>query len=298
MTSPFLRRFLLAGTVLTSVLLSSCSSIQLAYNQLDFLLKWRITDYFDFSNEQENIYDQSIPAVLKKHRQEELPKALVKMRTLRMKLSKPLSPDDGLLVVKDIKSFSRDTVNLLVTDASAIIAVMTPAQITSLELAFTKSNKKFQADFLKGTPEERFEKRFEKIIERTESFAGDLQKSQKIALSEVAKEHLLDMDAVYQNRLLKQQLILKTFKKIIQDQLTPSQTKVIVEQLLIELEFGSTPEQKEFEKKRDLNSGIILAKITAILDDQQRKKAQDKIRKWESDVQALIQYKTKNTALN
>jgi hypothetical protein len=102
------------------------------------------------------------------------------------------------------------------------------------------------------------------------------------------------METVYQTRLYKQQLIIKTLKKITQDQPTHAQTKIIITQLFLEIEQGSTPEQKEFEKKRDLQSGTILAKITELFDDQQRKKTQAKIRSWENDVQALIQYKSKS----
>ena len=82
-------------------------------------------------------------------------------------------------------------------------------------------------------------------------------------------------------------------KKIAQDQPPPTQAKLIINQLFNEIELGSTPEQKEFEKKRDLHSGIVLAKITELFDDQQRKKTQAKIRSWEQDLQKLIQQPAK-----
>jgi len=68
---------------------------------------------------------------------------------------------------------------------------------------------------------------------------------------------------------------------------------LIINQLFNDIELGSTPEQKEFEKKRDLHSGIVLAKITELFDEQQRKKTQAKIRSWEQDLQKLIQQASK-----
>jgi hypothetical protein len=158
------KRFYLALVVFFSFLLSSCSSIQLAYNQVDFLLKWWIDDYVDLTSEQEQMYDQSIPLLVKKHRQEELPKALQQLRKLRAKLDQPLQIDDGVNIVKDIKSFSRTSINLLQDDAVTLSLSLQPKQFSNLENAFAKSNKKFQNDFLKGSSEDRLDKRVEKII--------------------------------------------------------------------------------------------------------------------------------------
>jgi len=287
------KRFYLALVVFFSFLLSSCSSIQLAYNQIDFLLKWWIDDYVDLTSEQGQLYDQSIPLLIKKHRQEELPKALQQLRKLRAKLDQPLQIDDGVNIVKEIKSFSRTSINLLQDDAVTLSLSLQSKQFTYLENAFAKSNKKFQNDFLKGSSEDRLEKRVEKIIERTESFSGNLSKSQKTQIKEIAREYLLDMELVYQTRLYKQQLIMKTLKKIAQEQPSPTQAKMMMNQLFNEIELGSTTEQKEFEKKRDLHSGIILAKITELFDEQQRKKTQAKLRSWEQDLQILIQQASK-----
>jgi len=287
------KRFYLALVVFFSFLLSSCSSIQLAYNQIDFLLKWWIDDYVDLTSEQGQLYDQSIPLLIKKHRQEELPKALQQLRKLRAKLDQPLQIDDGVNIVKEIKSFSRTSINLLQDDAVTLSLSLQSKQFTYLENAFAKSNKKFQNDFLKGSSEDRLEKRVEKIIERSESFSGNLSKSQKTQIKEIAREYLLDMELVYQTRLYKQQLIMKTLKKIAQEQPSPTQAKMMMNQLFNEIELGSTTEQKEFEKKRDLHSGIILAKITELFDEQQRKKTQAKLRSWEQDLQILIQQASK-----
>ncbi len=286
-------RLLLALLVCISSLLCSCSSIQLGYNQADFLIKWWIDDYIDLSSDQVRFYDQAFPVIAKKHRQEELPKALQKLRILSAKLDQPLLIDDGVMLVKDIQSFSRNSVNLLLEDASTLAFMLKANQMAHLENAFVKSNKKYQSDYLKGTPEEQFDHRVEKVIERAESIGGNLNKAQKIQIREIAKEHLMDMSIVYQTRLFKQQLILKTLKQIIQDQPTPSQVKTILNQLLDDLEFGSTKEQKEFESNRLMNSGILIAKISQVFDDQQRKKSQVKIQNWEKDLQNLIQHPKK-----
>jgi len=273
---------------------SACSSLQIAYNQTDFLLKWWLDDYLDLSTDQDQLIDQAVTVQIKKHRQEELPKALQKIRALRSKLDRPLTIDEGTLIVKDIKTFSRDSINYLLEDASSLVLTLEPKQFTYMENAFKKSNKKFQNDYLSGNAEDRLDKRVEKIIERTESFSGDLNKSQKSQVKDIAKEYLLDMETVYQARTYKQQLILKVLKKINQDRPPASEVKTTLNQLFNEIELGTSQEQKDFEKKRDLHAGIVIAKISEILNDKQRKKAQSKIQSWENDVSVLITQKPKS----
>ena len=287
------RSLLLLSTILLTFLISSCSSIQVAYNQADFLLKWWLDDYIDFTDQQENFYAQAIPTLLKKHRQEELPKALQKLRQLRTKLEKPLSEEDGTLIVHEIKTLSKESIYLAQDDLAKLALTLEIKQIQHLQNTFNKLNIKFQNDYLKGSAEERLSKRLEKVIERTEAFTGDLSKSQKSQLKEIAKEYLLDMQIVYQTRVFKQQLILNTLRKINSEQPSLPQVKIMLNQLFTEIELGSTAEQKEFEKKRDLHSGIILSKTTELLDQSQRKKSQEKIKAWENDLQILIQQKSK-----
>jgi hypothetical protein len=273
---------------------SACSSLQIAYNQTDFLLKWWLDDYLDLSTDQDQLIDQAVTVQIKKHRQEVLPKALQKIRALRSKLDRPLTIDEGTLIVKDIKTFSRDSINYLLEDASSLVLTLEPKQFTYMENAFKKSNKKFQNDYLSGNAEDRLDKRVEKIIERTESFSGDLNKSQKSQVKDIAKEYLLDMETVYQARTYKQQLILKVLKKINQDRPPASEVKTTLNQLFNEIELGTSQEQKDFEKKRDLHAGIVIAKISEILNDKQRKKTQSKIQSWENDVSVLITQKPKS----
>ncbi len=288
------RLLLLLLTIWVGFVLSSCSSIQLAYNQSDYLLKWWLDDYINLTDEQEKIFDQALPLLTKKHRQEELPKSRQGLQQIRHKLDQAISEEDAILVVQKVKFLSKESIYLAQDDLAKLAVTLHPKQLVHLENTFNKLNKKFQSDYLKGSPEDRLNKRVEKIIERTESFSGDLSKSQKLQLKEIAKENLLDMQLVYEARLYKQQLILNSLRKISSEQPSIVQTKAILTQLFNDIEFGTTPEQKEFEKKRDVRSGIILAKTTALFNQSQRKKTQEKIKSWEDDLQVLAQQKAKD----
>jgi hypothetical protein len=208
-------KYLLSFWVLgIAFFLNACSSIQLAYNQSDFLIKWWIDEYIDASSDQEQLFDQAFPIIITKHRQEQLPKAVEKIRLLRTKLNQALPVSDTLNIVKDIKSFSLDSMNLFVDDSIKFTQTIQAKQLEYMENAFAKSNKKiFKTEYLSGGAEERLNARVEKMIERTESFSGGLSKSQKLQIKEIARENLIDSEVVYQIRLSKATTDLKKFKK-------------------------------------------------------------------------------------
>jgi hypothetical protein len=52
----------------------------------------------------------------------------------------------------------------------------------------------------------------------------------------------------------------------------------MLSQLLNDLVWGSTSEQIELERKRDLQSAFMISKITEILDAQQLRKSQENLR--------------------
>jgi len=285
------KTFLTLGLICLVLVFNACSSLQIAYNQSDLLLKWWIDDYIDISQEQEQLFSKAFPPIVNKHRQEQLPQVLVKIRQINSKLNHPLPISDSKNIVKDVKSISLETMNLFLDDATKLALTLDSKQFNYMENAFLKANKKFQSEYLSGSSEDRLNARVEKMIERTESFSGDLKKSQKLLIKNIAKENLIDIEILYQIRLSKQQMILKTLKRISQEQLPPSQTKAILEKLFSDIVWGSTSEQIELEKKRDLQSAIIISKITEILDAEQLKKAQSKLKSWEVDISKLIEQK-------
>ena len=133
-----------------------------------------------------------------------------------------------------------------------------------------------------------FEKRFDKLVERTEFFTGDLSKTQKTQMQIIATQFFLDNTIIYQNRLRKQADILSTLNLIMQTKPSHPVTKEILKTLLLSLINGRTADQREYEQLRLENSTMVLFKITELLNVQQLKKVQSKIKSLEGDIASLI----------
>ncbi|SHF01951.1 hypothetical protein SAMN04487965_1183 [Microbulbifer donghaiensis] len=63
-----------ATLLLVLFLLSSCSSIQFAYNQLDLWMRWQIDDYVDFNSVQKGQLQGALDSFHRWHRQTQLPR--------------------------------------------------------------------------------------------------------------------------------------------------------------------------------------------------------------------------------
>lgn len=67
-------------------LLSGCAG-KLAYNNADFIISWYLSDYIEFTAEQEPIAKAKIDSWLTWHRSSEIPKYLAQLKTLKQQIS-------------------------------------------------------------------------------------------------------------------------------------------------------------------------------------------------------------------
>ena len=271
-----------------TLLLNSCSSIQLAYNQSDFLLKWWLGSYIDSTASQKAFLDQAAPKLLNKHRVNELPQVQAKLIKLRSLFDRPIRFEDAKSITLESRAVFESSIFILLDDAATLALLLNPNQLSNIEKAFKKANSQYQSDYLTPSSQVSFEKRFDKLVERTEFFTGDLSKTQKTQLQIIAAQFLLDNSTIYQNRLRKQADILSTLNLIIQTKPSHSATKEMLKTLFLGLINGRTADQKEYEQLRIENSTMVLLKITELLNEQQLKKVQSKIKSLEVDVNSLI----------
>lgn len=283
-----MRKLLLSFFIPLTLLLNSCSSFQLAYNQSDFLLKWWINSYIDSTASQKVFLDQAAPKLLNTHRLNELPQVQAKLIKLRSLFDRTIRFEDAKFITIESRAVFESSILILLDDAATLALLLNPIQLSNIEKAFKKSNSQYQSDYLNPSAQAIFEKRFDKLVERTEFFSGDLSKTQKTQMQIIATQFFLDNTIIYQNRLRKQADILSTLNLIIQTKPSHPATKEILKTLLLSLINGRTADQKEYEHQRLENSTMVLFKITELLNGQQLKKVQSKIKSLEGDVASLI----------
>ena len=232
--------------------------MQLAYNQSDFLLKWWLGSYIDSTASQKAFLDQAAPKLLNTHRVNELPQVQAKLIKLRSLFDRPIRFEDAKSITLESRAVFESSIFILLDDAATLALLLNPNQLSNIEKAFKKANSQYQSDYLTPSSQVSFEKRFDKLVERTEFFTGDLSKTQKTQLQIIAAQFLLDNSTIYQNRLRKQADILSTLNLIIQTKPSHPATKEILKTLFLGLINGRTPDQKDYEQLRIENSTLVL----------------------------------------
>ena len=159
-----MRKLFLFFLIPFTLLLNSCSSLQLAYNQSDFLLKWWLGSYIDSTVSQKAFLDQAAPKLLNTHRVNELPQVQAKLLKLRSLFDRPIRFEDAKSITVESRAVFESTVFFLLEDAATLALLLNPNQLSNIEKAFKKANSQYQSDYLTPSSQVSFEKRFYKLV--------------------------------------------------------------------------------------------------------------------------------------
>jgi hypothetical protein len=172
-------RFLLRilATLLALVFLS-CNKLKLGYEYADWLVTYSVEDNFDLDKPQRAMLKDEVSAYFHWHRGQILPIyadfATWIAESARNGI-KPAEVDSGyaryrILYRRTLEPVVEKSVNLLVT--------LSPEQVDQWLERVRRKNAKMRKSF-SGSPEERLEHRFVKIVDELEDWTGKLSKDQK-----------------------------------------------------------------------------------------------------------------------
>lgn len=267
---------------------SGCSSIQIGYNQSDVLLRWWIDDHLDLNDPQAEFVGTALKSQVAWHRQNILPKVGEDLQKLRRKLAKPLSKADVLDSYQDIRKHSYATAEHLSKDFARLALMLQSDQLRIMEKKFQSSNEKFRKEFMSGSPQKQLEKRIERTIDRTENFFGNLSKDQEQQIARIIQNYPVDMEAIYKERLRRQREMVNLLRRIISEKPSAESVEQLYLNYVRTFEYSTSAELKDAAIKRAEQLSEMVANITELMNDQQRKHAQHKVGDWADDVRVLI----------
>lgn len=182
----FLRLLLCMACLL---LAGGCSTVRIAYNNLDAVAAWMAHDYFDLDAAQRDEFARRFAQLHAWHRREELPEYIRFLKTIRQRTARGLRADDVLWVVDGLKQHYARIAAHSAADAAALLRTLTPAQIASFRLQLDKSNRKFRETHRSDDGEAARRKALERrALEQLHDWVGsltDAQEKQVIGLLQV-----------------------------------------------------------------------------------------------------------------
>jgi hypothetical protein len=270
------------------LLITACSTVRFVYNQGDTLIRWWIDDHIGLTAEQEVITRELLEQQFWWHRTEQLADVSKTLEQLRGQLKRPLSTDEVNQFSDDLKKFIYAIAKKTTPDAAKIFVTLQSNQIEAMQKRMQRGNEKFAKEWLPPGLEKQNKVRADKVIDRVEWLFGSINKEQAEKIRQHINNNPLDMSMVYQERLRRQNDLIKIVKSIHQNKLNQQQAEELLTVYLKNFEYGTTKEQQAFGKKRDALGVQLSSFIIQIMNDEQRKYASGRVETWALDVQELI----------
>ncbi|MDO8438056.1 MAG: DUF6279 family lipoprotein [Nitrosomonadaceae bacterium] len=189
------------------LLLSGCSVINIAYNNVDMAIRWVVSDYFDFNTHQQAQFNRDLQRAHTWHRREELPKYAMLCTETARRVEAGLKPADLDWMDNAVEARRETLMYYVAGDLAGVLGTMEPAQFSIMDTKFAKENAKFRKEHLDGTSEALEKKRVKRSLERIEDWVGTLEPGQKERGTEMVKAFPQNAEHRYAHRATRQKML-------------------------------------------------------------------------------------------
>ena len=170
----------LALLLAASLLLGACSRVGLVYQNLDWLLPWRLNDYLQLDREQRAWLMPRLRAHLAWHCSSELPRYLAWLQRTGSLLRQP-RPDAGQLAMQLAEvdeALKRIAVQITPTSIE-LLRMLSDRQVSELHAAIDEDNRELYEDYLEPPLAVQISERAERMEERLRPWLGRLNRQQR-----------------------------------------------------------------------------------------------------------------------
>jgi hypothetical protein len=256
----------------------------LAYSNLGPMLTWAVDDYVDLDAAREDWVRVRIDRVLAWHRSEELPRYRALLETMLAKSGRPFSVEDIAAHQKELRAAYYRVVAQVIPDTAEFIATMDAADAAHLEKKFAEDNRRFVKESVKGTPEERLERRVKRFVGHLESWVGKLDPAQKALVANRYPELRDVSDELLAERRFRQSEVLA----LIRAKPARPALEAGLERIFVQTDSWRRPEYAARLRERDARMHALIAELSATLTDEQRAHLRKRIRRFLGDISTLV----------
>ena len=171
-----------------ALLLTSCSAIQLSYNNLDVWLRWKADRYFDLQPVQEAQLRLLIMDFHDWHRARELPLYSELVGAAASRLEDGLSEEDLVWAVENIRTRYQVLIARAVAKGAVVLLTLTPEQQAHLAEKLADDNRQYAKEFLPASEEKRNRVRAQHIEARIAEWTGSLSDDQERRIAAMVRD--------------------------------------------------------------------------------------------------------------
>ena len=261
------------GLLLLVGALQACTGIKLGYNNGVDLAAWWLDGHIDFSKAQSQQVRDDLRQLQLRHRQQDLPDYAQTLRQAQALVAHDLEPEQICAVGTTVRGY----IDALLVDAepaaTTLVQTLTPAQISTLERKYAKTNADYRSDWLALTPAEMHQKRYDKALDRAEMVYGRLDAAQKALIRQQVEQSRFDPQQVQTERLRRQTDTLQTLRQLQSDTATAADTRNAVRGLMDRSLHSPQPGYRSYTQTLALQDCQAIAAVHNSTTPRQREAA-------------------------
>ena len=167
-------------TIAIALALGACSRVGLAYRNLDVIIPWTLSDYLDMNGEQKSWLNERLKEHLSWHCTTQLPGYLDWLDRLQTMIATNQVTDAALQArAHEAEQAIAETAREITPSAVELLQGLDDKQVTEMNDAFAKDQRKHQEEYLKPSLSQQIEERGERMEKRLNDWLGPLSISQQ-----------------------------------------------------------------------------------------------------------------------
>ncbi len=264
--------------------LSACSLPRLAYNNADTLLRFKGTDYFEPSYQQDLLMTAAIRRVHAWHRQQELPRYAAGLENMAQRVGTGLSADDVHWLRGFVRARYRALAIRALDEAMPALRTLTPDNLAALERKLAEINDDYADEFLSGSRTKRDRAQRDHLREHFERWTGPLADAQVALIADFVAGQPRFATLRLDNRRHLQRQGLTILRRMMAGDAT---AEAALRALVADWERHATPAYRD--ALRDWEAGMtqLVSQLDRSLLPEQREQAVRNLRDYAGELHAL-----------
>lgn len=182
------------------------------YNQVDYLLRFRVDHYFDITAQQKDFITRQLEKHLVWHRYEGIPVHMAFLTATQHNLADHVTRDEIYWFLNQYREQMRLIVSRLSADSVDFLQLLSPGQIDYFSKQLREENEKYEKR-LKLPKSERLAQRADKTIKFLDDWLGSLTDSQEAEIRRLSLALPDNFEVWYRQRTERQQHFIRTLRE-------------------------------------------------------------------------------------
>jgi len=273
-----------------ALVLAGCSAVRFGYANGDTFVYWWLNGYVDFTDDQKPWVKGHIDNLLAWHRKTQLKDYAQILARVQQRLQQKVTSADVLSEYATVKKRALLVLDKATPELTELALSLQPQQIAHLEKKLASNNDKYRREYLRGSLEERQERRYEQVMKHAEYWFGNFSEQQQAQIRAASDARPVNYELWLAERTRRQQELLRMLRKF-QTERPPKDiaAAAVKSYIAASSEHFTYSENKAFFDASNEGTAQMAALIINIATPAQKAHAMKRLQKWIEDCETLAQ---------